>query len=74
LTASIEGEQVDFTDEELKKMTDVARVKKVYKWNVGNGGGGKKVVSNGDNGVRPDEGKELEIWVLGTMALRGATN
>jgi len=57
-------------------MTDVARVKKVYKLNAG--GGGKKGGVNGANGVGNEKGvderKELEIIVLGAMALRGATN
>jgi EKC/KEOPS complex subunit CGI121/TPRKB len=47
-------------------MTDLARVRKIYKLN----GGGK-------NGVKvegEDERKELEILVLGSIALRGSTN
>jgi len=73
LGASIEGEQIAFTDEELQNMTDLARVKKIYKINAGSSGG-KKAVTNGMNGFKVDEEKELEIWVLGSMALRGATN
>jgi len=76
LTSVIEGEPVAFEDEELQTMTDVARVKKVYKLNAG--GGGKKGGVNGANGVGNEKGvderKELEIIVLGAMALRGATN
>ena len=54
-------------------MTDLARVRKIYKLNAA-GGGGKKI-SNGVNGtIESDERKELEIQVLGCMALRGATN
>jgi EKC/KEOPS complex subunit CGI121/TPRKB len=75
LTANIEGEQIAFTDEELRQITDLARVKKIYKLNAG-GGGGKKGHVNGNiaSGVKVDEEKELEVWVLGSMALRGATN
>jgi EKC/KEOPS complex subunit CGI121/TPRKB len=60
-------------------MTDLARVKKIYKLNSAGGGnnGGKKGV-NGTSGLgasgMEDERKELEILVLGSMALRGATN
>jgi EKC/KEOPS complex subunit CGI121/TPRKB len=65
-------------------MTDMARVKKIYKLNGGGSGGGKErgkvngAVSDGLNvneaGLEVDETKELEILVLGSMALRGATN
>ncbi|TGO46214.1 hypothetical protein BCON_0337g00030 [Botryotinia convoluta] len=76
LSSVIEGEPVPFDDESLASMVDIARVKKLYKLNA-LGGGGKK---GGTNGVsekaenKVDEGKELEIMVLGAMALRGATN
>lgn len=56
-------------------MTDVARVRKIYKLNVG--GGGKE---KGMNGVVGEEGKgegglsEIELGVLGAMALRSVTN
>jgi EKC/KEOPS complex subunit CGI121/TPRKB len=69
----------------LAKMTDVPRVKKIYKLNSGGGGGGAK--RNGQvnggmeglsiNGMRMrnvSERKELENLVLGAMALRGVTN
>jgi EKC/KEOPS complex subunit CGI121/TPRKB len=63
-------------------MTDVARVKKIYKLNSSGGGGGKKkgqgngVESEGLNGTgsEVDQRKDLEILVLGCMALRGVTN
>lgn len=56
-------------------MTDIARVKKLYKLNAcGGGGGGKKGGANGVSEKIQDERKELEIMVLGAMALRGATN
>lgn len=50
-------------------------MKKIYKLNVG-GRGGKKGLVNGSvtDEVKVDEGKELEVWILGSMALRGATN
>lgn len=56
-------------------MTDVARVKKIYKLNntaAVNGQGKQNGVGAGN---KPDEErKELETLILGTMALRGATN
>lgn len=52
-------------------MTDWARVRKVYKLGVGSGGG--KGLERGVNGG-DEEKRELEVLVLGSMALRGATN
>lgn len=65
-------------------MTDVARVKKIYKLNSGGVGKGVSVASSvaslnlngGLNGAGNEEGgrRELEVLVLGYMALRGSTN
>ncbi|KAF4637468.1 hypothetical protein G7Y89_g619 [Cudoniella acicularis] len=84
LDAEIQGEPIPFTDSELAQISDIPRIKKIYKLNNsgnGNGGGKKKEkVVNGDgvNGVgkltAEEEKKELEVQVLGAMALRGATN
>jgi EKC/KEOPS complex subunit CGI121/TPRKB len=69
----VEGIQVPFADDGLQDMTDLARVRKIYKLNTTNGGGKKTV--NGINGTNEvGERKEVEILVLGSMALRGATN
>lgn len=67
------GEQVAFSDEEISKMTDLARVRKIYKLNSGGGGGKGKKEVNGVGGEK-DERRELEVSILGAMALRGATN
>jgi EKC/KEOPS complex subunit CGI121/TPRKB len=73
LTKVIEGTQIPFSDDELRQMTDLARMRKIYKLN--NAGGGAKNAVNGVSSVNAvDESKELEILVLGCMALRGATN
>jgi EKC/KEOPS complex subunit CGI121/TPRKB len=85
LASSIEGQQVPFEDSVLAEMTDVPRVKKIYKLNSGGGGGGAKrngQVNGGIEGLsvngmgmrNEDERKELENLVLGAMALRGVTN
>jgi len=72
LLTAVEGAQIPFSDTELRDMTDLARIRKIYKLNAS--GGAKKAV-NGINGVSAnDESKELEVLVLGSMALRGATN
>lgn len=83
----IEGEQIPFSDQEISKLTDWARVKKLYKLNAlgGSGGGGGKKKVNGfgagneggrkveDEKDREDERRELEVLVLGSMALKGST-
>jgi len=77
LSESIKGTQVPFEDDVLAKMTDLARVRKIYKLNDAGGvKGGKKALANGssNNGAvrEVDMQKELEVWILGAMALRGA--
>ena len=67
LTRSVEGTQVEFSDEVLAEMTDLARVRKYYMLNAIGGNVGK------DNAPSKEERKELEVLVLGSMALRGAT-
>jgi EKC/KEOPS complex subunit CGI121/TPRKB len=71
----VEGEQVEFSDGELHTMTDIARVKKIYKLNCSGGvnGRGKESAGNGSDRTGQDS-KELEMLILGSMALRGATN
>ncbi|KAI9759907.1 MAG: 5'-flap endonuclease [Chaenotheca gracillima] len=75
LSEIVEGEAVEFTDDNLSSMTDVETVRKYYKLKLS---GGKKVGTasakavNGvsDSDVR--ETKDLEAAILGAMALRGA--
>jgi len=62
-------------------MTDVARVRKIYKLNSGGGGSkkngqvnGMSVEGLGVSGTKEGERKDLEVLVLGAMALRGVTN
>lgn len=75
LSKVVEGEQLEFSDAALQAMTDVARVKKIYKLNgsgVVNDRGKENPVNGNDRAG--DERKELEMLILGSMALRGATN
>ncbi|PBP20794.1 hypothetical protein BUE80_DR008139 [Diplocarpon rosae] len=84
LASSVTGDQVAFTDQVLEKMTDVARVKKIYKANGGAGGKGRERGHVGGNGTKVSvqsevgeaerERRELEVLVLGAMALRSLTN
>jgi EKC/KEOPS complex subunit CGI121/TPRKB len=68
------GEQVPFEDAVIATMTDVTRVRKIYKLNSLPLGGGKKNSMVNGAAVEKQESKELEIFVLGSIALRGATN
>lgn len=70
----IQGEQVPFDDDFIAEMTDLARVRKIYKLNNNSGSGGKKSgVVNGTSKEK-EERKDMEISILGSIALRGATN
>ena len=73
LTEVVEGTQIAFSDDELREMVDLARVRKIYKLNTA-GGGGKKAMNGANDRSEVDESRELEVLVLGSMALRGATN
>lgn len=78
LAAAVAGENVPLTDESLAAGTDLGRVRKVYKLNAGGGKAGKRKGAgdgDGDGSGRDEQGRrELEIAVLGAMALRGVTN
>jgi EKC/KEOPS complex subunit CGI121/TPRKB len=71
LDTEIRGEQVPFDDHIIAEMTDLTRVRKIYKLN---GGGGKKNIILNATSKRNEEAKEMEIFILGSIALRGATN
>ena len=73
IISSIEAQQIPFTDENLDSLTDWPKVKKAYKLNA-TGNAGKKMTNGVTKGKEVDENKELEIMVLGSMALRGATS
>jgi EKC/KEOPS complex subunit CGI121/TPRKB len=72
LDASVKGTQVAFEDSVLDGMTNWANVRKYYKLGAGRAKGGATV-----NGIWPEIGeeekRELEVQVLGAMALRGAS-
>jgi len=68
LTASVQGTQVEPTDEEIWRATDWARVRKVYKLPLVQKKGKEEATRSED-----EERKELEIQVLAAMALRGAS-
>jgi EKC/KEOPS complex subunit CGI121/TPRKB len=71
----VEGEQVEFSDAVLRTMTDVSRVKKIYRLNNSGGVNGRRKEGTVNESIRVgEERKELEMLILGSMALRGATN
>jgi len=89
LAASVIGTLVEFSDQTLAPLTDVAKVRKLYKLGgVGEDSSkgkrwrkdGSEEGSRGHDGVERKyaekdigrERKELEVAVLGLMALRGA--
>ncbi|SLM37718.1 protein cgi121 [Lasallia pustulata] len=79
LGSSVEGKPIDFSDQTLAQMTDLARVKKVYKLSAQAATKGRQdargnsAAFNGKSGAMEDDRKEIEVNVVGLMALRGAT-
>lgn len=63
-----------FDNEFIAEMTDLARVRKIYKLNTPGGGGGKKSGAVNGTNKEKEERKDMEIFILGSIALRGATN
>ena len=67
----IHGTPFRFENSSLASMTDLARVRKIYKLNTPSQNGHAK--ANSTQLIDIDERKELEVVVLGIMALRGAS-
>ena len=67
---SVEGRQLDFTDTDLATCSDEASIRKIYKLQVSSKSGSKAPVRQ----VISEEARhDLEISILGLMALRGAS-
>lgn len=79
MEANFQGECVPFCDENLRAMTDLQRVRKIYKLNAPVPNASRRIEVHSDNSmnVRTEDeaaiGKELEMSILGSMALRGAS-
>jgi len=79
LACAVKGACVDFNDENLQDVSDLDKIRKAYKIGsyVSAKGQSKesKAQLNGVDGIDPiaKERKELEIAILGAIALRGAT-
>ncbi|KAI1003031.1 hypothetical protein K3495_g5177 [Podosphaera aphanis] len=67
----IDGEPVNFCDSELARMTDWARVRKLYKLDA-SAVSKKKSKTSGPHGSM--EQNDAEVLILGAMALKGSLN
>ncbi len=67
----VKGTQIAFEDSELNSMTNWTNVRRYYKLGVGGQAKGRALVNGGGPGMPPADKEDLEIQVLGAMALRG---
>lgn len=72
LNGAIEGTRVELTDTWLEKVCDLEKARKTYKIAKLQPAKGAKVVINDVEKTR-DTRAEMEVQILGLMALRGAT-
>jgi hypothetical protein len=74
LVSTFEGEMIEFCETSLAQKTDLARIRKIYKLHNPARAVDKK--QEDPQGVVPDKHEvalsELEMSILGLMALRGA--
>ncbi|KAL8797060.1 MAG: hypothetical protein Q9195_000831 [Heterodermia aff. obscurata] len=72
---SIEGTAIEFSKDNVSKFTDVKKVKKIYK--IDNKMDVQERKNRGSEKVKVmgqlDDREEMEVIVLGMMALRGQT-
>ncbi|KKK24157.1 hypothetical protein P175DRAFT_0498179 [Aspergillus ochraceoroseus IBT 24754] len=67
LREHVQGSPLPFTDESLSSLSDVTKIKKAYKL-----GSLPSAPSNQPNGAHNNGERQLELSVLGAIALRGA--
>ncbi len=71
------GKQVPFEDTFLETMTNWATVRKYYKLGgacgSGQGKGNETAPIENGHGMKEEEKQELQIQILGAMALRGTS-
>lgn len=73
LETAIQGESIEFCDENLAKFVDVARVRKVYKLNgPARPAGRKKQAASDAVEIEASVTRDLEMSILGLIALKGA--
>ncbi|KAL1858681.1 hypothetical protein Plec18170_002887 [Paecilomyces lecythidis] len=68
----VEGSAVPFNDETLSAISDISKIRKAYKMGAAPGKP-TKAASNQTNGTHDNTQRDLEIALLGAIALRGAT-
>ncbi|OJK03111.1 hypothetical protein ASPACDRAFT_113841 [Aspergillus aculeatus ATCC 16872] len=68
LSQHVDGSTVPFDDENLSNIADVTKIKKAYKL-----GALKTPSSTQANGTQGDGMRQLELSIMGAIALRGAT-
>lgn len=64
LEASVQGTPVPFDDQILSEISDVTRIKKVFKLGA--------IPSPGDKNSGPNAKRQLEMSLVGAIALRGS--
>jgi len=69
----VKGTQVAFEDSVLDDTTDLVNVRKYYKLSAGSRVKGGVTVDRSGPKIGKEEKKELEVQILGAMALRGAS-
>jgi EKC/KEOPS complex subunit CGI121/TPRKB len=72
----VKGTPVEFSNKTLSEIADLARIKKIYKFNAGQSASPAKrddVEGNGVDDAGTSGRKELEIAIMGAIALRGAS-
>lgn len=72
LGENIQAEEVIFEDASFQNISDVTRIKKIYKIAPPPARKGNKQIDS-DAGITKDQINNLEVQILGAMALRGAT-
>lgn len=73
LDAAFDGERVEFCDQNLSSMTDLIRLRKAYKLSLPVGSWGNKKQSESQEIGDESFVSELEMALLGLIALKGAT-
>lgn len=72
LKANIEGQGLDFTDEELSQLTDMAAVNKVYKLGTPNKPKATAAAKQNEEPDKMEERQEAETAILAIIALKGS--
>jgi hypothetical protein len=73
LDSSVKGTQVAFEDAVLDGMANWVNVRKYYKLDAGSRAKGGAMVSGSGPEIGIKQKRELEVQILGAMALRGAS-